>query len=176
MSNSSAPPVQQPIRRTRRGGVWLDVVMGLAGLILIAAIASVPLDARHQALFAVITLVAFLIANRFAGRGVTMFLIALSLAVSVRYMFWRGTETLQFGSWTELFFGAGLLLAEIYAIIVLVLGYVQTAWPLERKALPLPPDPATWPTVDVYVPTYNEPLNIVRATVLAAMAMDYPTD
>src|SRR4029078_12044352 len=39
--------------------------------------------------------------------------------------------------------------------------------------VPLPPDPADWPTVVVYVPTYNEDLSIVRATVLAALAMDW---
>ncbi len=41
--------------------------------------------------------------------------------------------------------------------------------------LELDGDPADWPTVDVLVPTYNEPLHVVRATVLAAVAMDYPS-
>ena len=35
---------------------------------------------------------------------------------------------------------------------------------------------ADWPTVDVYIPTYNESLSIVRATVLACRALDYPAD
>jgi cellulose synthase (UDP-forming) len=30
--------------------------------------------------------------------------------------------------------------------------------------------------VDVFIPTYNEPLQIVRATVLGALAMDYPAE
>ena len=154
----------------------LDVLMAAGGLVLMAAIASVPLAPRDQAVFAVATMVLFMVCNRFAGQGMTMFLIALSLAVSVRYIFWRVTETLAFASWIETFFGFGLAFAEVYAIIVLVLGYVQTAWPLNRKALPLPADPDTWPNVDVYIPTYNEPMTIVRASVLAAMAMDYPPD
>lgn len=33
-----------------------------------------------------------------------------------------------------------------------------------------------WPTVDVYIPTYNEPLDVVRDTVLAAQCIDYPSD
>jgi cellulose synthase (UDP-forming) len=33
-----------------------------------------------------------------------------------------------------------------------------------------------WPDVDVLIPTYNEPLDVVRSTVLAAMDMDYPAD
>ena len=52
--------------------------------------------------------------------------------VSTRYIWWRLSETLQFGSALEAFLGIGLILAELYAWLVLVLGYIQTAWPLER--------------------------------------------
>ncbi len=158
------------------GSRLLDVAIGLAGVGLVMAVATVPLQPFEQAIFAVVSAVVFMIANRFAGRGVTMFLVVLSLAISLRYIFWRVTETLDFGSPFELFLGAGLILAETYAIIVLVLGYVQTVWPLNRKPMPLPDDPDTWPTVDVYVPTYNEPMSVVRATVLAALQMDWPRD
>ncbi|MBV8393947.1 MAG: glycosyltransferase, partial [Alphaproteobacteria bacterium] len=40
----------------------------------------------------------------------------------------------------------------------------------------LPRDPETWPTVDVFIPTYNEPLEIVRPTVMAALNIDWPRD
>ena len=72
--------------------------------------------------------------------------------------------------------GVGLLMAELYAFVVLLLGYMQTAWPLERKPEPLPSDTASWPTVDVYIPTYNEPLTVVRTTVLAAQLIDWPPE
>src|SRR6185312_4604722 len=65
---------------------------------------------------------------------------------------------------------------EAYAIAVLALGYVQTVWPLERKPVPLPADSRRWPSVDVYIPTYNEDLSVVRATVLAALSIDWPPD
>jgi cellulose synthase (UDP-forming) len=162
--------------RMSRGSRILDVAMGLAGVALVLAVATVPLQPAEQAIFAVISAIVFMIANRFSGRGVTMFLVVLSLAVSLRYIFWRMTETLDYGSPLELVLGSGLVLAEIYAITVLVLGYVQTVWPLNRKPMPLPDDPDTWPTVDVYIPTYNEPMSVVRATVLAALAMDWPRD
>ena len=148
----------------------------LLGLVLIAAVATVPLAPREQAVFAICAAVVFLVVNRFEGKGVTMFLVALSLSVSMRYIYWRLTETLDFPSPIELVMGSGLVLAEIYAVITLVLGYVQTVWPLERKPMPLPADAASWPTVDVFIPTYNEPMSVVRATVLAAIAMDWPRD
>ena len=40
-------------------------------------------------------------------------------------------------------------------------------WPLRRAPVALPDDPEDWPDVDVLIPTYNEPLNVVRYTALA---------
>lgn len=160
--------------RTSLGNRLLDVVIAMLGIALVIAVATVPLQPREQAIFAASTAVAFLIVNRFVGKGVTLFLVVLSLSVSLRYMYWRITETLDFTSIPELVLGLGLLLAEIYAVTVLVLGYVQTIWPLERKPMPLPDDVEFWPTVDVYIPSYNEPMAVVRGTVLAALAMDWP--
>jgi cellulose synthase (UDP-forming) len=151
-------------------------LVALVGAIVVLSVATIPLGPREQSILAVICAVVFLICNRFRGRGMTMFLVMLSLAVSLRYIFWRITETLTFGSPSELFLGLALALAEVYAIMVLVLGYIQTVWPLERKPIPLPDDVASWPSVDVYIPTYNEPMSIVRATVLGCMAIDYPRD
>lgn len=172
------------VRRLRWQGVphsslasrIIDVVCGILGVSLIVAVATVQLEPRQQAILAVISAIVFLIANRFKSRYVSVFLVILSLAVSLRYIFWRVTETLDFASAIELLLGIGLAMAECYAIIVLVLGYVQTLWPLERRPIPMPEDFALWPTVDVYVPTYNEPMSIVRATVLGCMAIDWPPE
>ena len=172
------------VRRARWQGVphssltsrIIDIVCGVLGLALIVAVATVQLDPRQQAILAVTSAIVFLIANRFKSRYVSVFLVILSLAVSLRYIFWRVTETLDFASVIELLLGIGLALAECYAIVVLVLGYVQTLWPLERRPIPMPDDIALWPTVDVYVPTYNEPMSIVRATVLGCMAIDWPPE
>ena len=69
-----------------------------------------------------------------------------------------------------------LLLAECYAFVALVLGYLQMLWPLRRAPVPLPDDPEDWPAVDLLIPTYNEPLSVVRYTALAAMNIDWPAD
>jgi cellulose synthase (UDP-forming) len=143
---------------------------------MLAAIATVPLSVGQQVAVGVSTAALFLVANRFRDRRVTIFLAILSLAMSARYIYWRATETLTFQTTPQLLLGSLLVIAELYAVVVLVLGYVQTVWPLDRKPVPLPPDPKDWPTVDVYIPTYNESLSIVRATVLACRALDYPAD
>jgi cellulose synthase (UDP-forming) len=98
------------------------------------------------------------------------------MLASTRYIWWRSTQTLSFGSPLEFILGIGLYMAELYAWVVLALGFLQTIWPLHRPAIALRGPLATLPIVDVYVPTYNESLDIVRTTVFAAMAMDYPHD
>ena len=156
---------------------WVAIaILALFGLVLVWTAATVDLDSRAQAILACVSIAAFLICNRSPGRPMTLFLTMLSALVSLRYIVWRFTETLSFDTVPQAFLGTGLALAEAYAILVLALGYIQTVWPLERKPVPLPQHPDDWPTVDVYVPTYNEDLDIVRATVLAAQAMDWPRD
>lgn len=96
--------------------------------------------------------------------------------MSTRYIYFRATYTLDFNSQIEAILGIGLFLAELYSWIMLLLGYLQTAFPLNRKIVPLPQNEDIWPTVDVYIPTYNESLDVVRDTVLAAQCIDYPKD
>ncbi|WP_240635901.1 UDP-forming cellulose synthase catalytic subunit [Caldimonas tepidiphila] len=147
----------------------------LAG-ILFWLVVSTPLELEQQALFSLFGFLLALALSRLPGRLVTMGVIALSLTASTRYVWWRFTSTTSFDNWADLFFGTGLLLAEGYAFLVLLLGYVQTAWPLERKPLPLPADTAGWPSIDIFIPTYNEPLGVVRPTVFAALAIDWPRE
>ena len=148
---------------------WMMIgLIGIGSLALTFAAATINLDPAEQAVLAVATVVVFLIANRRAGRTTTLFLTMLSALVSLRYIVWRVTETLEFNTALQSFLGVGLALAEAYAVVALAMGYVQTLWPLGRQPALLPSDSDAWPTVDVYIPTYNEDLSIVRATVLAA--------
>lgn len=155
---------------------------GVAALILLVAaytVITAPLKLEWQAAAAVAMVLVALVMRRIPGRGWSLALMMLSVLASTRYLYWRITETLpigpEFGAW-DLFLSSGLLFAELYAYLILVFGFVQTAWPLSRKPMPMPPDPESWPTVDVFIPTYNEPLKVVRPTVLAALALDWPRD
>ncbi len=153
---------------------WLGWLLVLVGATISLAVITVPMAAEQQAIFAIGALVLFLLFNRLQGRTITLVLILLSTLVSLRYIFWRLTETLDFSTFLQSFLGVGLLLAEVYAIIALVLAYFQTLWPLDRKPAPLPLNTEEWPEVDVFIPSYNEPLDVVRPTVFAALALDWP--
>lgn len=142
-------------------------------LFLLAIFITIPFSLEAQAVFiSFILLVAYAL-KRVKGQMATIVMITLSVTTSSRYLWWRYTETLNWDDPLALALGAGLLLAETYAWLVLILGFFQTVNPLERKPVPLPKDTDLWPTVDVYIPTYNEPLSVVRPTTLAALSIDW---
>lgn len=137
---------------------------------------GVPLDLQSQWIFAALAIAG---AMWFAIRNSRRSLLTLGflvLMVSSRYMFWRTTQTLEFESASGFLLGMGLYLAELYAYVILLLGLLQTSWPLERPVIEASGEPQSWPIVDVFIPTYHESLAIVRTTVLAAMDMDYPPE
>jgi len=165
--------VSQWPRAVRRTLILIGSI--IAALLLISII-SAPLDLYTQCLFAALCFCSALFIKRLPGRLPILALIVMSLVASLRYMYWRLTDTLGFEGWLDIMFGYGLVLAEIYALVVLIFGYVQTAWPLRRQPVLLTGDPSDWPTVDVFIPTYNEALSIVKLSIFAAQAMDWPKE
>lgn len=148
----------------------------LLGTVLLVFVVAVPMEVAQQAIFSAVLFGVALLLRRRGGRIGVLVMMGMSLAVSSRYMWWRLTQTMGFGGIVDFLFGVGLLLAEAYAFVILALGYFQVLWPLNRKPVPLPADQAQWPSVDVFIPTYNEPLSVVRTTLLAASVIDWPAD
>ena len=163
---------QWPVAARRVLIIGSTVFCFLVGLLIITA----PFEFYAQCVFAIGCFGAALVLRRIPGRLTVLIMIGLSLTASLRYMYWRLTSTLDFDDWIDMAFGYGLVLAEIYALIVLVFGYLQTAWPLRRQPVLLKGPPSEWPVVDVFIPSYNEALDIVKLTIFAAQAMDWPQD
>ncbi len=154
-----------------RGVVWLTLAAATPPAIFLI---TLPFSLTEQLIFSLLLIGVTLYIRRYVGTPFTLILIFMSLLVSTRYMYWRVTATLGSEFGTDMLFGIGLLLAEFYAWLVLVLGFFQTVWPLKRMPIPLPEDTSLWPSVDIYIPSYNEPLSVVRPTVMAAMGLDWP--
>jgi cellulose synthase (UDP-forming) len=159
-----------------------------AGLLLIvltvAAAASLQMSWQQQAVFGgAVIAVAVGISWFFRGSSAVFVLVLLSACATARYAWWRydSLHHYFFSPWSHVdpWNAAAMVLligAETYSFLILYLGFVQTIAPLRRPPVPLPEDHALWPTVDVMVPTYNEPLEVVRYTVLAAQEIDWPQD
>ncbi|MGV8842309.1 MAG: UDP-forming cellulose synthase catalytic subunit [Pseudomonas sp.] len=153
---------------------WQHLLVLLVVLPVLMLCITQPLEAHQQALFASLLWLMALCVARFSGRRATLVLVVLSILVSTRYFWWRYSATLKWDDPLALGCGLLLLAAESYSWLVLILGYLQSIWPLDRPPCPLPTDTTRWPSVDIYIPTYNEDLSVVRPTVLAALSLDWP--
>lgn len=155
--------------------VILGVIVAFSFILAILCITQ-PFNPLSQFVFLMLLWGVALLVRRIPGRFSALMLIVLSLTVSCRYIWWRYTSTLNWDDPVSLVCGLVLLFAETYAWIVLVLGYFQVVWPLNRQPVPLPKDMSQWPSVDIFVPTYNEDLNVVKNTIYASLGIDWPKD
>ncbi|NYF89476.1 UDP-forming cellulose synthase catalytic subunit [Tunturiibacter empetritectus] len=156
----------------------------LSGVFLLAFTGILELTWPQQIVLGILTVALVIWMDRSSGSYlVTLTLMLASMFSTFRYGFWRVSTTLKFfrdpgSTWSILdgFFICLLLFAEIYAFVVLFLGFFQTLWPLRRTPVSLPDEITEWPAVDLLIPTYNEPLNVVKYTALAALNIDWPSD
>lgn len=170
--------------RARTMRRWPVVLASVGGLAIFALLVLLPIPWQDQAaLGATMFAVALVLHRASRSQRVTLALVLLSVFCSTRYFLWRLVETWRYwsvrgadGFELDLVFVVLLLAAEAYTFVILMLGYFQGIRPLGRRPAPLPADPREWPTVDVFIPTYNEPLDVVRPTVLAAQSIDWPAD
>jgi cellulose synthase (UDP-forming) len=159
------------LSRQSPAGRRLAAALALLALVVVAATPLAPADQFR--VFGVLMLAALLL-RELQTAPVAAMLMAISLLASSRYILWRVTQTLSPALGLEWWLSLGLLAAEAYTWTILALGYLQNARPLGREIAPLPADRDCWPTVDVLIPTYHEPLAVVRPTVLAALGLDWP--
>jgi cellulose synthase (UDP-forming) len=107
--------------------------------------------------------------------------IILSLGASflnLRYLHWRVTETLLL-DWYNAPISLGLFIMELIAIVNVTLLNYQTLIltnhsPEADRGQERIRQGLYTPSVDVLIPTYNEPNFVLRRTVVGAQAMHYP--
>jgi cellulose synthase (UDP-forming) len=101
--------------------------------------------------------------------------LAIATFMVLRYFFWRVLFTVEFTDWVSFSVALILLLAEIYGILIFLIGNFVNISPITRHPVPLP-EADQLPTVDVFVPSYNESKSILEVTLMAALQMRYPAD
>lgn len=142
---------------------------------VVVALITTPISLQAHLIAGTIVVGAMILLKFLRPYGVWR-LIALGLgtAIVLRYVYWRTTSTLPPVNQLEDFVpGLILYLAELYNIGMLFLSLFVVAMPLPRRKS-APPIPADAPTVDVFVPSYNEEPELLATTLSAALAMDYP--
>ncbi len=106
------------------------------------------------------------------------YLVLVNLIVGAWYLQWRVTQSLNIDA---LWFSVPLVLAEIYMFVGGVLFLVGLWRPIERRVKNLdqltPSLPKKdFPTVDIFITCYSEPIEIVQETAQAALNIDYPVN
>jgi cellulose synthase (UDP-forming) len=153
----------------------LKVATWIITAVLAVMILAQPVSTETQLTLSLTAIGVMVLLWRF-GKGAIarqMFLATASFVV-IRYLYWRLTSTLPPMS-DPLGFALGvfLLMAEFYCVLILTISLTINADPLRRKPLEREEDDRL-PTVDIFIPTYNEDEYILATTMAAARSMDYP--
>ncbi|MGE3248318.1 MAG: UDP-forming cellulose synthase catalytic subunit [Beijerinckiaceae bacterium] len=154
---------------------WIRVIAWVGSGLLAVAMMTQPVSVETQLLLSLTAIFSMILIWKFAGGKVArqMFL-AIGSFIVMRYMYWRITSTLPpVADPLGFFFGSILLAAEIYCVGVLIISMTMNVDPLKRPRLEREEDDKL-PTVDVFIPTYNEDEYILATTIAAAKSMDYP--
>lgn len=154
------------------------LAMWLIFLFIIVVLVSVPTSIAVQAVLGLSAVLVVALLKPFASDSIVarFSLMAVAATLVMRYWAWRVTETLPPVAETLSFIPALLLfIVETYAIAVFFLSGFMTADPLKRD---LPPRVLAedLPSVDILVPSYNEPVEMLAITLSAAKNMHYPPE
>lgn len=129
LSKNKKAPKKSAFKAMSEARIWQNKLIKYLTLafifFLLAIFITIPFSLEAQAVFISFILIVAYALKRVKGQMATIVMITLSVTTSSRYLWWRYTETLNWGDPVALTLGAGLLLAETYAWLVLILGFFK---------------------------------------------------
>lgn len=138
---------------------------------------TLPVNLQTQLIAGATVLFMMMVLKTLNAGGIwRLIALAFGTAIVMRYVYWRTTSTLPPLNQLENFIPGFLLyLAEMYSVMMLALSLFVVAMPLPQRTS-RPTTQGDLPGVDVFIPTYNEDIELLANTMAAAKAMDYPAD
>ena len=149
--------------------IWLGL---LFLLIMLAVLSAEPIHEYSGWYITAAVVPLFYFRNKHSLFLRFLFLLTVSF-VTLRYLAFRSLYTLDFESKIALVLGVILFIAELYSALVHFVGIAVNIAPKNRKKAPLP---KKLPSVDIFIPTYNEDENIAVITATACKNLDYPKE
>ncbi|HZH10755.1 MAG TPA: UDP-forming cellulose synthase catalytic subunit [Microvirga sp.] len=158
----------------RRGAL---VALWAVAATLVVLLVALPISLQTHLVAGLVVVACMIVLKFFRAQGVWRIIaLALGTAIVLRYVFWRTTSTIPPITEVANFIPAILLyVAEMYSVMMLFLSLFVVSSPLPSRKSPRV-DPVNLPTVDVFVPSYNEETSLLATTLAAAKAMNYPAD
>ncbi len=151
----------------------VPILATTAAVIAILFLAFDDTDIVSQKWFSIFLVAFGIFIWRFKNKeSVRITLLMLSAIASVRYIAWRGAHTIDLHGFADLLCGYSLFGAEIYVVGILLLNYFQVLY-LDQSPSRAEPDFSFTPTVDIFIPTYNESVEILRRTACGAQGINY---
>lgn len=156
----------------------LSILIWFLVSITVLVLVTIPVSLQTHLVMAAVLLGAMTIIKllRLDGNW-RLLLLTFGTIIVLRYAFWRTTSTLPpIEQWGDFIPGFILYLCEMYCILMLFLSLFVVIRPMPRHvSMRLPKDEPV-PTVDVFIPTYNEDYELLAGTLAAARSLDYPED
>ena len=158
----------------RRGVI---VAFWAVAAMVIVLLVALPISLQAHLVAGLVVVACMIVLKFFRAQGIWRIIaLALGTAIVLRYVFWRTTSTIPPVTEIASFIPAILLyIAEMYSVMMLFLSLFVVSSPMPSRKPPKV-DLNNLPTVDVYVPTYNEDASLLATTLAAAKAMNYPAD
>ncbi|VXD22742.1 Cellulose synthase (UDP-forming) [Planktothrix serta PCC 8927] len=106
-------------------------------------------------------------------------IISINLAIIIRYLLWRSVSTLNLTNPVTGTLSLGLFLTELIMLSVsslqlyLSLRIKDRRFEAERMSQAVL-DQTFTPSVDIFIPSYDEPEFIIKRTIIGCQALDYP--
>ncbi len=160
--------------QTGRSTRALMLALVLAATICFVVAGAIPTDVETEQYLAIAGCATILLLSRKQRTGFLRgLLLTICLLLTLRYFTWRLSETIVYFDPISLIASLILLAAELYGLVMTLLGLFVNVSPITRTLDPHPLDQND-PLVDVLIPSYNEGADMLAVTMCAATQIDYP--
>jgi len=127
--------------------------------------------------YVILGLMFFFMVTKNESQLVDIFIKLSAIYMVYRYLYWRVTESIAYDGFLNFLGTLLIFISETYSTILFTLGLFTSIMILSRRVINLEGIPnKELPTVDVFVPSYNEPYQMVADTVLASLMFEYPPE
>ncbi|WP_339388857.1 UDP-forming cellulose synthase catalytic subunit [Vibrio caribbeanicus] len=141
-------------------------------LLLLAYLAAFHVSVESHLMLVVMAFLLIVIFSRLKSSFLRVFVMLLGGFISIRYLCWRFVYSIPWESQFDLPFALMLFTAESYGILIYLLGMFITLKLSIRQVVPID-ESKPLPSIDVFITTYDERLDVVTPTIVAAVKLRY---